>query len=112
MLLLLVNHKEGTMRIRVRNLTARCTEEIEDTYPEGVPSDVLIGRTFVEASEENLLDIADQLRSKEAWCDHSSDNVALQEQSLKNAEAALERWAKKIEDTLRLRKPPLPATGA
>jgi hypothetical protein len=85
-----------TKTYRIRNLTTRCTEEIEDTFAEGVPADIIIGRTYVEASAEDLLDIADQLETKEAWVDHSSPNVALQEQSIKNAEDALIRWARKI----------------
>jgi hypothetical protein len=85
--------------IRVRNLTARCTETVEDftSWWESDTENLKIGRTFIEAEPEVLLSIVDQLRTDETYVDHNSDNVALQEQSIKNAEDARQRWANKIE---------------
>jgi len=59
-----------------------------------------------------LLDIADQLKTQEVWVDHNSDNDALVERSIRNAEAARQRWAKKIERVVRIRLDALAAIEA
>ena len=86
--------------IRVRNLPTRCTEEIED-FVSCYESEhtVNVGRTYVEGTAEELLDVAQQLRDKEIWFDFKGTSEAFYEQCMKNAEAARVRWATKIEKT-------------
>jgi hypothetical protein len=85
------------MKVRVRSLTVRCTEEIDDLFFECQPTGLVIGRSFIEGDHTDLLDIANELRQKEVWFDHNTDNPTLQRQSIKVAEEARQRWARKIE---------------
>ena len=84
--------------IRVRKLTARCTEEVEDIVSL-YESDhtITVGRTWIEGSAEDLRDVAQQIRDREPWFDFSGTSDALYRQCLKNADAARVRWANKIE---------------
>lgn len=89
--------------IKLSDLSESMVECIEDQYPDPqAPHGLRTGKTFIEGTADDLLEVADRVRNSEPCIDWNSDNVAFYERALHNAEQARVRWAAKIETAVRL----------